>query len=621
MRLDKIAAVVTFAATIVLLVPFQGALDRLGPLARIPTPSASTSPAPAALTLLDAGLWWRTEPDYSFFLILHDAFARRSPAPLVSPMGPWGFLFRGWHPGTAGVLIAAWCVIAGGFWFAVWSYGRAQISNAWIASAWYAALLIVTFALPRDTILLILPASLLLLDESDRYQRLAMGVVAVLAALASLVKTSSAAIAVLVLAILTARAITRRRIPRHALIFAVSFIALYFASGRTLSGTSIWIRGTWHVVARWGEAWSLDEQWNILPFVLLGAAIVVIVINEARRADGHPIAFGLIGIAFLKAGSGRADAFHLLISEASIAALFVLCAPRMRWRYAGTIATAAAVIAILPNIDPGEIARQVAAAIHPLQAHRASVAFYQSEMREIRRITPLPNLRGTVDWFDARQCVVMANNLDYAPRPVFQSFMVADPVLAGINAAYLSGPEAPQWLLFEPITIDDHLPSTEDSLSWRERLTRYELAGGERTVALLRRREQPSVWRAQRLSTVRTDMGATIDVPPNGSIWVTIDVHPTLIGRLTSMISALPPVYLQIETAAGGRQQFRMIPSVARGGFLLSPVITNARAYAALAVRREDLLKPLEVRRFRVVTRHPRSFAREMTVTLDRVTF
>ena len=89
-------------ATLALVVPVQGVRDRLGELADAPPSSGAAAYDAAAISLVAAGAWWRVEPDYSYFLAMHDRFSRgpRGAPSLVATYGPWGFLYRGATPAT-----------------------------------------------------------------------------------------------------------------------------------------------------------------------------------------------------------------------------------------------------------------------------------------------------------------------------------------------------------------------------------------------------------------------------------------------------------------------------------------------------------------------------------------
>ena len=69
----------------------------------------------------------------------------------------------------------------------------------------------------------------------------------------------------------------------------------------------------------------------------------------------------------------------------------------------------------------------------------------------------------------------------------------------------------------------------------------------------------------------------------NSPIWVEIEMNKTLIGTVVTTLYKPPILVLTVSQRDHGRHDFRLVPAMARGGFLLSPVIGDNRAFAELA--------------------------------------
>ncbi len=65
-------------------------------------------------------------------------------------------------------------------------------------------------------------------------------------------------------------------------------------------------------------------------------------------------------------------------------------------------------------------------------------------------------------------------------------------------------------------------------------------------------------------------------------IWAKLELRPTRIGRLRSMLYKPPIVALSIETADGVRRSYRFLPDLAAAGFLISPEIDRVDDFARL---------------------------------------
>jgi hypothetical protein len=166
-----------------------------------------------------------------------------------------------------------------------------------------------------------------------------------------------------------------------------------------------------------------------------------------------------------------------------------------------------------------------------------------------------------------------------------QSLAVDTPELADLNAAFVRGERAPDSILFQIAPVDDHVPSLEDGRSWPELLTCYDVREVEWPFALLKRSPVPRAWRLTPLVDTPIRFGEVVPIPPstNDPIWATIDIDRTFWGRIASTLYKPPILSLTIVTPDGRPATYRLVPGMARSGFLLSPVIQNPVDFGLLA--------------------------------------
>jgi hypothetical protein len=65
-------------------------------------------------------------------------------------------------------------------------------------------------------------------------------------------------------------------------------------------------------------------------------------------------------------------------------------------------------------------------------------------------------------------------------------------------------------------------------------------------------------------------------------VWLRADLVHTRRGRLVAAAWRTPIVYLSVELERGGERWYRLVPSVARAGFLLSPLVADNAGFIAL---------------------------------------
>jgi len=588
------AWLVVLAASLWIIVPWQGALDRIGNAAGVaPVPAARGYTRPA-LEILDAGAWWRVEPDYSLFLVRNVEFAGRRDWHLVSAYGPWAFLFRGYAPGNYVPLVVVWAAIALVAVLLLREFATIPIAIGF---------LVVIAADPRPGLLMVFP---LLVLRAPKASTAVPGII--LMALMALVKSSALAIGcIAVLAI-------ARRIPWAPLLYAVSFVIFWFLAGQDAGWLLPFLRGTWHVSSAYGEAETSGAM--TIPTALLLAAGLAAVAIAARRIHWiDTAALVLMVLAFMKTSLVRNDMFHASLAPMAMLSLLLVFASLWPQHISIPIVVASVLI-IAPDLPPPvEFARQARAAADPAAARRRSDALFVRDMLAIRDRTPLPPIGGTIDVYGDRQSTAIAHSLRYDPRPVWQSYIAYDPFLARINADHLRGGDAPDAVLFAMSVTDERFPPLDDGFSWPELLSRYQPAAEMPEMALLRRRPRPLPVHFAPRAILHARLGEPIAIPAaNELLWANIDIEPTLAGRALAAIYKVPELRLTVTTAGGERLGGRIIRSTAAAGFLLSPVVVGPHDFAAIAEGRAATLASRRVTSF--IMTGPAFDRRDYTITL-----
>jgi hypothetical protein len=211
---------------------------------------------------------------------------------------------------------------------------------------------------------------------------------------------------------------------------------------------------------------------------------------------------------------------------------------------------------------------------------------FDESVAAIRVQQPLPALKGTVDIYSFGQSTLLANGLDWAPRPVVQSYSAYTSSLLEKDAAYLGGSKAPDNIIFAVQPIDGRLGALEDGLSWPALLTRYAPAALIDYMAILRRRREPTtdhVLLEPPVASGAYRLGEEIALPAvSGALWAKVDVAPTFLGKILALVYKLPQLAIEFRTADGTINRFRYIAEMGKTGFVVSPLVKNARDFLAL---------------------------------------
>jgi hypothetical protein len=238
-------------------------------------------------------------------------------------------------------------------------------------------------------------------------------------------------------------------------------------------------------------------------------------------------------------------------------------------------------------------------------------AKYQEQMMElletVRFDAQLPRLRevigrSTVDVFGQQQAYAIFNDLNYRPRPLFQSYMAYNRRLMRLNEEFYASKAAPEYVLFDLSPMDRKFPPLEDAMVLRHLVTNYKFVDAEGPFLLLK--SAPSA--TPRLTLLREGLvhaGERINLQDLGEVnmCMEIQVEPTLLGRARQLFYKPSPVQLSVWKEATNAKPVRFrapVPMMA-AGFLASPLLS----------RREDVL---DLYRGTLIT-HPAGYSVEIS--------
>jgi hypothetical protein len=194
----------------------------------------------------------------------------------------------------------------------------------------------------------------------------------------------------------------------------------------------------------------------------------------------------------------------------------------------------------------------------------------------------LPKVRArashsTVDVFGFRQSYAVFNELNFKPRPVFQSYAAYSRALMRRNEAFYGSTNAPQFTLFRLEALDEHFPPLEDGFLLRDLLFNYEPVDAEGPFLLLKRKgAAPVVLQFVREGAVRP--GELIDLRDQTSadLWLQLQLEPTFRGRVRDFLYQPPPVDLGVWCQGSPNLRRAIFPAPApmiAAGFLASPLL------------------------------------------------
>jgi hypothetical protein len=559
--------------------------------------------------------------------MLHTAFAERLQfgRDIVFTCGPWGFLHGGYHPATYLISVVVWAVLAAVFWWAAWRVVTHFFENPLVCWLWMMAVIALASITPflnMDVRMTAWPLLLLLLHFSveERPFTWTQAMVVLSLALLSLIKNSIFTVAVVTVLVIAADNVFRqRRFPWIVLAFAGGIFFFWALAGQQLAWFGPFLRGASEIVNGYTEAmmfWQSTDEVDVLRFwgvAIAVCALVGYVVCEGHRLSGllPLLGFTFIVLAAFKHGYVRhdgheVDATNLLLLAALLLLPAAWCIVRQRSRWLVSVVLLPLILATplaslslkrYARVDLSSvIAQQLTAQglfapanffLGFLEDSRDSFRAYNTYAADLRaRAFPDLEIHGTADVYPVSQTVALPLGLTCRPRPMFESCNAYTPKLAQMNAAHLRSERAADHIFFDVWTIDGRFAPQDDSLSWPELLTRYDITGVTGKYILMKKSATPRQYDLTPIGETVARFDEPIAVPSMmaGPIWVTIDVRRSLYGNIVATLYRPPPVWLTVLTRSGeGIYSGRLLPAAARAGFLLSPVVENRESFFALA--------------------------------------
>ena len=544
---------------------------------------------------------------------------------IVFTFGPWGFLFYGgYYPATYPVSLVAWLVLSVVFWWAACRVARSAFENEFISWVWLMLFTGMAFGG--------VPWVLLLLMVHFYGGNRPFAMIEVLLVI-SLSLLSLTQFIIFVLALMSVSAIAldnvlrQRRFPWILLVFVAGLFCFWIVAGQHPGNFGPYFRYSWQMTNGFTEAMMLTGSSAAQDVCLFLVAAVAVTAMAGYAGWLRNRFLGLIpglGVCFIlftafKYGYVRHDGHDLwavkdllLVSLAAFAALWPFVKKRGQLFVIASVLPTAAIFLFLSFIYSHDAETGLLAGIPKPAGVRGFFApleliggknplrdAYEIHLADLRAQLPLPRIDGSIDIYTWNLDPVFAYGLSYRPRPVIQSFSAYTPELAQLNANFLRGENAPKNILIngsganrqfprqeDGLTIDDRFPSLEDGLSWPELLTRYDVQEAEVSFVLLKQSLRPRQFHLVPLADRLVSFGERMDVPraTNGPIWAEIELDRTLWGGVVSMLYKPPILLLDVSTRGEPKPvQKRLVPGMARGGFLLSPFVEGCTSFASLA--------------------------------------
>ncbi len=206
----------------------------------------------------------------------------------------------------------------------------------------------------------------------------------------------------------------------------------------------------------------------------------------------------------------------------------------------------------------------------------------RAEMRQLTGANSLARIKAvvgdaTVDVIGEQPSAVTLGNMHLRLRPAPLVPLVRSSAIAELNAEAMSGPEAPEFVLFRLQAIGELVPTLADATAQLALYHDYEFVLEEEGLMLWKRKPGPHEKITPTLvKQGELAVGEALPLPPitaGTGYWLELDLKRSFLGHLWSIIGETGEPGLLFRDSAGHELYYSVLPSVASRGFLVSPFL------------------------------------------------
>ena len=490
---------------------------------------------------------------------------------IIFTYGPLGFLStKVFQQNLYPIRLMYWLLVIISISLLFYSYYR--LGNPLVTVLTY-LLILIGISLGQSTKLFILPLLLVFAQATTKpYMlavRLASYLLIVLCGLACLVKGTAIFLILPIFLMLDIKTLVKeRRLPKMTLLLVFTILVASFLLGQPLSKIGAFFLNILEVSKGYSSAMQKMGPFNQV-FMFLGLAAILfylMIVHLFRKRINWEDSIVFLSLmiflflafkqGFVRHGKGHTiDASAAMLVATSLLAIYFYFRKTFRsLRVLSLIVVSFSLVFFLHVLNfytilhPQKLLKSKFIRQPVFALEQTKNLFFEDGLADLKEKRskalkdiaikqPLPNLEGSVDVFPWDQAVLLANNLDYNPRPIFQSYSAYTPKLIRKNIEHLSSLEAADYLLFDIKTIDNRYPTLDDGALWPTIWRNYDPVDHSSGFLILERRSSPREVSLNEISKVNLEMGQYVSLPEiNKPIWAKMKMQVSPLGKLLTLV-------------------------------------------------------------------------------------
>jgi len=407
---------------------------------------------------------------------------------------------------------------------------------------------------------------------------------------------------------------------RLALVSLASWVAVFVLAGIALTKSfetlASFTSGSYQLAIGFGPAMAISGPfWQLYVAMIAWGALGLYFLLAVLVRKDLPVKFLSLGLLFFsfKEGFVRLDLGHVIIFFGAWSLFFGLTLIRERNRF---IKGYCSILFVLLLVSGGWLAynvnsagtffpvgtyvpANVAETINTLSQPSVASQMFASALSNVRSQYGLSNSTASlltnrsVDIFPWDVSMAPAYEMEWDPRPIFQSYSAYTPYLDNLNARHFLGSNAPEFVLYQIASIDDRYPLFDEPLTLRALMCNYQEIGFDNGFMILEKVDS-SCGSPRAIQSIDTTFGDTVSVPSNynGYVFAEVRLRFNLIGLTESLLYKAPLVFVKLNFADGSTGTYRFESGNAMDGLVVSAIPNDLFGGAVRQIRGITFITP-----------------------------
>lgn len=206
----------------------------------------------------------------------------------------------------------------------------------------------------------------------------------------------------------------------------------------------------------------------------------------------------------------------------------------------------------------------------------------------------------TIDTYPWNTQLLLENKLNFAPRPVFQSYTVYTPELEEKNFEHYSSDKAPKFVLYDFGSIDDRYPLFDEPKLNLLLTTNYTCKD---TIVLNNRLnlllEKTNDKKIKLVQTKEYAMYMDSPLIPKEGVYYKVFLYRNLLGDFVSIINHAPEISLAVATKDGNTKYYKTSKGLLETGLFGTQHITTTNDFRNLMLKQSNELRQISAYYFK----------------------